>query len=245
VAERDAELRKLYAEIATSSTSHVDEEAWARLAAGELDAAEQARVFEHATCCAECGSLYGDVTALRREAPRLGVPVAAPEGAAGARPAGRSWRAWRWRWLPTTGLAAAAAVIAALWLRPHLGPPSSPEARPSVARPSDASLTGELRSGPAAAPVPVSPRGRTDGVPRFRWRAAPDARAYRLELLSQRSEVVWVGEIDGTEAALPADRAPAPGRYRWHVGAIPSWSRSPVDIVWSPLVDIELAAAPR
>jgi hypothetical protein len=223
VADDDADLRRLYAErMALPSVEHVSEEVWALLASGELPAAERAQAFGHVSRCAECADLYRQVSALREEAPGLGVPVAPPRAASTPRPA---------RWLFAGAAAAAAVVVALLWT-PAL-PPGPPGSLPP---------DQDLRQGGAGGPVPLAPRGPLTGpAAAFRWEAVPDTRAYRVELLTTGSEVVWSsGEVHGTETGWPPGLKPAPGRYYWHVGAIPSWSAAAADVVWSPLVEIEL-----
>jgi hypothetical protein len=221
VAEEDADLRRAYAEIAADPLDeHLHEDVWARIASGDLGGDERARVFDHVAQCAACGEIYRGVATLRHEAPGFGVPVVAR-----LRP-GRSARAWQWVFAGA-GLAAAL-VLVALWMRPV--PATGPAGG------------GELRSGPSGSPVPLSPRGRIVAVSAvFRWEPVADARAYRVELLTPPSTVVWSSdELTTTEAHWPAGLRPAPGRSYWRVGAIPSWSRSTADVVWSPLVELEL-----
>jgi hypothetical protein len=220
VAEDDAALRQHYVALtAAPATEHVHEDVWAQLATGELTGPARTQAFDHATRCAECAAIYHDVTALRQDAPRFGVPVAEQPAAS------------RGRWIFAGATAAAAALVVAFVMRPA---PPEPPPEPSGGN--------ELRSGTSAAPVPLAPRGRVTDVPLFfGWSAAADARAYRVELLTAQLESVWSSpDVGGTEIAWPNGLRPVPGRYYWHVGAIPSWSRSAQDVAWSPLVEIEL-----
>jgi tetratricopeptide (TPR) repeat protein len=86
---------------------HLDAETIAALVDGRLDADERARAQAHLAGCGECYEAFFETSALAEEVGTVASPVRAPA----AMPVRRR-AAWAW----PAGLAAAAAVIAAVWI---------------------------------------------------------------------------------------------------------------------------------
>jgi hypothetical protein len=213
-------IRELYAEqSADTRTDHVDEAVWERLACGELDAAEKAAVFDHATRCAVCARIHRALATLESDARAAGLDIP------GSRPAAPSTTRTRTRltWA-IGGLAATAALaVAVLIPRPQPGPVEDP-----------------LRSGRDRAPVPLAPVGALTSPPAaFRWEGVPGAKAYRVELTNADGDVLWSSTPRApTSADWDGTRVLPPGKYYWRVVAE---AEPPLPEISSPFVSFQLA----
>ena len=217
----DRVLREAYAAVAGGSPPHLDEEAWERLACGELGADERERALGHVARCAECGRILRALTRLDREAravdPTVPGVLSVPPGAPTRR------RGWFWG-----GLAAAAAAVVAVGLlaRPLATPP--------------AGLDAEVRSGAQSdRPVPVAPRGTQAKAPEaFSWERRSGVRGYRVELLDEAGETLWRSEqVGGARLSWPESVPAAPGGYHWRVVAV---LEERGETVASPLVSFQI-----
>jgi hypothetical protein len=212
----DGTLREAFA-AAETTAPHVGEEAWERLACGELSIEERERVLDHSSRCPPCGRVLRALVILENEAREFDPHV---------RPRSRMRRGA----LVAAAVAAAAAV--AVWL-------GVPDSRTPLSDPS-ATGAGALRSGSESdRPMPRSPQGEVHGAPDgFSWDGTPGARSYRVELLDAEAESLWrSGEVAETKTSWPEDVPPEPGRYYWRVIATRS-DRG--ETIASPLVSFEV-----
>ncbi len=74
------------------------------------------------------------------------------------------------------------------------------------------------------APVGITPRGPTTGVPRLVWTRVPHADRYRLTLFDSTGSVLWESQTTDTSAALPVLHPRS--RYFWQVEAETGFHRS-------------------
>ncbi len=173
-----------------------DETALAAYVDGTLADRERRRLESHAV---DCGHCLGQIGFLARTE-TLEVPDEAPGRLlARARRPGRLGArvgpALRWQWQTALAVLAVATLAGLLWL-------SWPELR-NAGEPA-------LRSEPdhLVAPELLSPR-EGDSIPRigaeFRWQAVPEARYYRVRLVTASGDVVWEEQTEGTDVRLPAD----------------------------------------
>jgi hypothetical protein len=205
---------------------HPPEEAWERLACGELSEHERRSLLDHVVDCAECTRIWRALVALERGARRFDPGVPKPGLATPRRPAPRAWT-----WGLGGALAAAAAALT-LWI--GVRPPAPPPAEPA----------GEtFRSGPAepARPVLRAPLGAVDVPGAFAWEPVEGAVNYRIELLDAGGEIVWTAATEETSVAWPATLPGSPGRYYWRVVAELERGGSTA----SALEDFDLLDGPR
>jgi hypothetical protein len=185
---------------------HPPEEAWERLACGELSEHERRSLLDHVVDCAECTRIWRALVALERGARRFDPGVPKPGLATPRRPAPR---AWTWGLGGALAAAAAAALIVWAGVRPQLPePPRQP--------------AGEtFRSGPEAPARPVlrAPLGAVAAPQTFTWDPVPEAVSYRVELLDADGEIVWSTPTAETSAAWPSTLPHSPGRFYWRVVA--------------------------
>lgn len=214
----DDRLDQVYREVRTRPTQpHPGEEAWERLAMGELAASERDALMDHVTRCFDCGEVYRGLQELEREARAFdpGVPRRQRTGVASP--------VWY------SGLAAAVAVVVASALsfwsnRPAPGP-------------------GEdvLRSAPAIAPELLHPVGRLASPPqRLEWRAFAGADRYRVEIAC--GDALWSSEpVSVTHLEWPRQVSLAPGTTcYWRVIALAGADRRLETDVASALVSFEM-----
>src|SRR5262245_46592665 len=113
------DIEGLYAELQRADAglerSHPDDDAWQRLASGELGLAERDRLVRHSAVCPPCRAICRGLLLLAGEAPALDPD--APRGGALAHRAPLPPRVWGLG----GGLAALAAAAAWLLLRPPTG----------------------------------------------------------------------------------------------------------------------------
>jgi len=199
---------------AHSPEPHPDEAAWERFAAGELAAAERDALLDHALQCGACAQA---LRAVQELATTLGRELDMHP------PAARSERSSA-RWLPLALAAGLAAVLVGggwMFVRTRAS-------EPSVTR-GDAGLPSL---------VVLAPRASATTIPRFQWRARPDAQIYRVHVYGE--DGVAFGQVATTAAPAVAGTAVArawpPGRYAWRVEAL----RDGIVVASSPLVDFEL-----
>jgi hypothetical protein len=168
------------------------------------EAKDRERVLGHLAACETCRRR---LVALVREAP-IDTPTSfdprafAPRGIEAYDTAARRTRTM---WIGLSGLAAAAVVVMAVWLRPA-----------PVAPPAD---TTEIRSTELQAIAPV---GRVSAVSEFRWASPFAAARYRLTIRDSADAVVLTLEMPAERVTLTEDQRArlAPGSYRWLVDAV-------------------------
>ena len=118
------------------------------------------------------------------------------------------------RWLGGLGIAAAAAAVLVLAIRPGGldSPPGSAYREPPITR--------------AAAPTPITPRGAVLAVHRLAWSSVPLADRYRVRLFDAGGAVLWQTELQDTTAAAPRAVLLTPGLvYYWKVEARTGFDR--------------------
>jgi len=207
---------------------HPPEEAWERLACGELSEYERTTLLDHVVGCAECTRTWRALAEIERGARKFDPGMPRPGLAL---PAARGPRAGRWGLGGALAAAAAAALIVWVGVRPQ---PSVPPAQPP----------GEtFRSGPEQPVQPVlrAPLGAVAAPQAFTWEPVPEAVSYRLELLDADGEIVWSAATAETSAAWPSTLPRSPGRYYWRVVAELERGGSTA----SPLEDFDVLAGPR
>jgi hypothetical protein len=241
-------------------SGHLDDDAFERLAMGELGDAERAAALRHVAACEVCSRMYMALRSLEAGARAIDPSVAAtasgldePEASAsgldapavrpeqGASPrrvegrspsAGGDARAKRRRRNAAwlIGGGAAALAAAALLLVWPRGDGQTP----------DGAGSGAVR-GDGVAPIEiVAPRGPGPRPATFTWRAIDRAETYRVTIHADDGRAVWQQAADAAGAAavsLPADVALPPGAYRWRVEAL----RGGAVVARSPLVPFAVA----
>jgi hypothetical protein len=188
----------------TAAGGHPDEQAWERLACGELTDELRRSLLDHVVDCAECTRVYRALAELERGARRFDPGVPRPGLARWAR-RGRLV----WRWGLGGAVAAAAAAVLAVWIGVR---PPAPEPAPS---PPEALRSGSAAAGPG--PVLLAPLGAVTAPPELAWEPVAGAQRYRLELLDAEGEIVWTATTAGTSVPWPAAVPRRPGRYYWRV----------------------------
>lgn len=168
------------------------------------EAQDRERVLGHLAACDACRRR---LVALVREAPvdapsAFDPQVFAPRG---LQAYGAAARRTRRTWMGLGGLAAAAALVMAVWLRP--GPPVPPTG------------TTDIRSTELQAIAPV---GRVGAVSEFRWASPFAAARYRLTIRDAADAIVLTLETPAERVTLDESQRArlAPGSYRWSVDAL-------------------------
>lgn len=163
---------------------------------GHLTPEARAPVVAHLLTCARCRSV------VRATGDLLADAALAPE-------AGR--RAHRWR-VPL-GIAAAAALLLALW-------PRNGDERGSAPGLREPPLTSTV------APSLIAPRAAVTRVDALVWSSVPRVERYRLRLYDGEGSVLWTAETADTSVALPDSVVLSPGAtYFWKVDAQTEWRR--------------------
>ena len=195
----DDVLRKAYrlAHAATNAP-HVSEANWEGLACGDLARADRDRALAHITSCPECAEIHRSLLALGEEAATFdrGVPRSTPA------------RATAWRWGSVGGLAAAAALVAAVLVNR----PAPESGRPSdVTRASTSAVVIELIAPASGAPL----------VNRhLAWQPAATADAYEVRINAADGGAVWSARVTGAETDIPSHIAMSAGSYYCQVTAL-------------------------
>ena len=212
----DDRLRAAYGEIrARPRQDHPADEAWERLALGEMSGGERDALMDHVVRCAACSEVYRGLKELEREARTFDPGV--PRAPSAPRLLSSAWYG---------GLAAAAVLILALLVPNWRGPTPPPDI---------------LRSPVAAAPVPVEPVGPVPARPgELRWQPVAGADGYRVEL--SNGGLLWTsGRVSDTRVVLPADVVLSPRvAYYWKVTALAGPDRRLLADAASPLVSFEI-----
>jgi hypothetical protein len=186
--------------------AHPPEEAWERLALGELSERDRLSLVDHVVDCAECTRIWRALAEVERGARRFDPGVPRAGAAPSARPGPRAWR-----WGLGGAVAAAAAAALVVWI--GVGPQApEPQRQPA----------GEtFRAGTEAPARPLlwAPLGEVAAPGAFTWEAVPEAVSYRLELLDADGEIIWSAATAETSTAWPATLPRSPGRYYWRVVA--------------------------
>jgi hypothetical protein len=216
----DTRLREMYAAAtAAPQAPHPSEADWEHLAMGELPSAERETLLDHVVRCAACAQIYRGLQDLEAGAREFDPGV--PKKAAVVLPF-RPAVAW------SVGLAAAAALVIAFLLPLRRLPSASDDA---------------VRSPTAQTPTAIAPVGDLAAPPdSFRWTPLAGSDRHRIELSSADGERVWTSaDVDGSQAARPAEIRLAPGVYYWRVVAVPDPDRRLASPVASPTVSFRIA----
>ena len=211
-----------------------DEEQLTAWVAGELPAARREKLKAHLADCAYC---CGQVGFLAR-AGELGPPPAVPVHLLAAAQGERSPFQFFGRLRPATLVAAGAGLLLALLVASPWGRPGS---FPAGAEPDRVVRNGLTVPGPADAPWILRP-SEGEIVARaaleLRWKEAPGALFYTVQLVDPKGDVVWEGRADGARLTVPADAVLAPGQpyFAWVLAHLRSGTT-----VRSPAVGFRLA----
>jgi hypothetical protein len=170
---------------------HLEVDETAAYVDGGVTGAERARMEAHLAGCADCRAEVADVVRIVRSAGTSRV---------------RANRVW----IP----AAAAAVLALMWVAPHaLRQQGQPEHR-------EEAVTMTL------APRPLIPVGLVDTAGAFVWAAVPSANTYRVRVFDAEGTLMWERETADTLAAIPDSISLARERsYYWRVEAQTGFDR--------------------
>lgn len=192
---------------------HLSPDQWERLACDELRGPDRERALAHIESCGECTAVHRGLLYLRSEATTLEAGSAAP-----VRGGGRS------RWTLAAGMAAAAALVAAVVIN----------------QPGRTTLPADdaLRSGDALARIavitPAIERVLTDR--RFQWQPVATASNYEIWVHTAEGGRVWSTRTSATSAELPADVTLNSGAYYWRVTA----HRGEAAIASSPMISFRV-----
>ena len=176
-----------------STGPHLGSEEVAAYLDNTLSDAECARVKAHLADCDVCREEVVSVSKLLERAPQS-----------------------RRRAITFSTLAAAAAVLAFLLVRPSLD--SNAPGRVAV-RGGDTPFASEGTSGASA----IAPIGRQTGGDSilFVWHQASAGATYRFTLTDERGGKIWVGSTNDTTLAMPKRTALVPNRnYNWYVDVL-------------------------
>ena len=177
---------------------HISESGLSGFLDNDLSPAERRQVEAHLDACAQCLS---EMLEVRRVASLL------------KRSDGRkSARYW-----PRVAIGGAlAAGIAAVMLLPRTDRESVPLNSPVRAQPSTGGREGQVRIDVVS---PLGDAAVASSRVVFVWRATA-ADLYRLTMLTESGEPLWLLETSDTSAVVPADKRLKPGVYFWRVDAI-------------------------
>ena len=189
---------------------HLSETEWEQLACGELDEASRERALAHIATCADCATVHRSVLQVSRDASAFDPNAIAPSTA--PRPAAS-------RWMLIGGLAAAAAIVAAVVLN----------------RPITSGGTVDTVRAPSATTTMtvITPLGGARlEARRFAWPAVAAADAYEIRVNAADGGAVWTARSSVPEVEIPGATVLTPGTYYWQVTAM----RDAVAIGASPIV---------
>lgn len=179
----------------------LDELTIAEFVTGALVGAEREHALAHLATCAFCRSESRASAALLADPDVMRASAHAERLAAGPRVS----RRWMW-----PAGAAAAVLLAALWLR----------------TPDSATRLREVPDPIGVAPRAIAPVATVLGVDSLRWTAVPRAEMYRVRLHDADGLVLWRAETSDSAIALPDSVHLAPrATYFWKVEALTEWRR--------------------
>jgi hypothetical protein len=192
----DDALAAAYRAARTPAGTHLSDEDWERLTCDELRGADRDRALAHIESCGDCATIHRSLLDLKTQATALQAGDAVPAPAAGG-----------YRWPLFGGLAAAAALVAAVLI-------NLPDRAPLPA--DDA-----VRSGDALARIavisPAVERGLIDR--RFEWQPVAGASSYEIWVHTAEGGRVWSTRTSTNTAEIPADVPLSGGAYYWRVTA--------------------------
>jgi hypothetical protein len=192
----DEQLKAAY-QSRPAATTHVTETQWEQLACGELDAASRERALAHITSCAECREIHRSLLALATEAAQFdpnAMVVANPEPSASR------------TWMYVTGLAAAAAIFAAILL---------PNSRNTTID----DVTRSQAEGSAIGIRTPQSNARLDSR-LFAWQPVANADAYEVIVNRADGGPIWTTRVSTAEVTVPDAITIGAGRYYWQVTAL-------------------------
>ena len=194
----DDRLQDAYLASSDNAAPHLTESEWVQLGCGELAPDALARAHAHITGCARCTAVHRSLLALAEGAAQFDPDAATPRA---ARPHSRLW-------MTLGGLAAAAAIFAAVVVDL---PVSRTERAGDVTR----------NQGDAAAITIVAPQPEAVlQARRFAWQAVPAAEGYEVRINAADGGVAWSVRTNATDATVPVEHALAAGQYYWQVTAL-------------------------
>lgn len=192
----DEALAGAYRATRKPSGDHLSPEQWERLTCDELQGADRDRALAHIASCGDCTTIHRGLLELRSQATTLEAGDAVPAHAGG-----------RYRWPLVGGLAAAAALVAAVLIN-QPGRTTLP-------------VDDALRSGDALARIavitPAMERALTDR--RFQWQPVATASTYEVWVHTAEGGRVWSTRTSAPSAEVPADVTLSSGAYYWRVTA--------------------------
>jgi hypothetical protein len=194
----DDRLKTAYLASSDSAAPHLSESEWEQLGCGELSGEALAQAHAHITNCARCTEVHRSLLAMAEGAAQFDPGAVTPHA---PRRASRLW-------MTLGGLAAAAAIFAAVVVDLR------------VPRTEPAAEVMRNQGGPAAISI-VTPQ--PDAVlqqRRLAWQAVPTAEGYDVRISTADGGAVWSVRTSATDATVPAERALAAGRYYWQVTAL-------------------------
>jgi hypothetical protein len=192
----DEALAGVYRAARQPAGDHLSPEQWERLTCDELRGADFDRALAHIESCGECTAIHRGLLDLRHEATALEAGDAVQVRAGGRR-----------RWTLVGGLAAAAALVAAVLI--------NQPGRTTLSN--DVTRSGETRI--AIEMVTPAP-GSAFANRRFEWKQFPGATAYLLRVDTADGALVWATRVAATTAQLPENVAMPGGAYYWQVTAL-------------------------
>ena len=189
--------RRLGAQPEVVLVEHLSSEELSAYLSNTLSATEREGVERHLVVCAECRAELVEGQRALATAPT-------------SRRSNRDW-------FGLAGLAAAAAVLIAVWPRGEISRSPEPVERnaPQIAAPTSLSI------------VSPSPEGELDASTRaFTWRR-DDGSSYRLTITDEAGRSIWSQATQDTTLVLPASiKLTSDSRYFWYVDALRSDGRS-------------------
>ena len=185
--------------VATDESGHLSDSALSALLDGDLDPADRRRVEAHLDACADC----------RRELIESRRAVDSYKPRANRMPP-------RSRTRVAIGVALAAGLAAVILLLPRSGSELVPP--PGTVRAPTAAGGGEGRI-QITVISPVGDAADPAAKVVFTWRST-GADVYRLTLLTQSGQRLWLLETADTSAVAPPTKRLKPGAYFWRVDAI-------------------------
>ena len=205
----DDRLSAAYLATSDNADPHLTESEWVQLGCGELTADALVRPHAHITDCARCTEVHRSLLVMAVGAAQFDPNAVTP----------RAMHQPSRLWMTLGGLAAAAAIFAAVMVDLR------------VTRTQPTAEVTRSQGGPVAIAI-VAPKPDTALLARrFAWQAVATAESYELRINSADGGAAWSVRTSATDATVPAERALAAGRYYWQVTAF----RDTTAIATSPL----------
>lgn len=217
----DDQLKSAYRRNVVTGPDHLSEIEWEALACGDMEGSARDRALAHIMSCAECAVVHRSVLELENNARQFDPGAAAVRREPAVRPSFRSWR-------PLTGLATAAALVAAV-----AGYTLWPDPRPKL--PATTSTPRAAEAGDAI--KVIQPRdGSIGAVQSFQWVASARAERYVVQVFTTDGTRLWESGAISDTRVTPTAATLGPGKYLWSVTAFAGGR----PVAESPLVAFEI-----